>query len=469
LIDLSLALRNLLRNRRRSLATFLALAIGTSSILFFGGFRKCIEYTMHTAYVRAGGHLQIQHRDLYLYGSGNPTKYAITGHERLIEAIVKDPVLGRLVTIASPTLQFGGIASNFDAGVSRTVFGLGLVATDRNRMRAWNEFELPVLDPRFELDGAPPDAAIVGLGVARVLLLCKQLKAPECPVPVEEAPTASGESLPADIAQLAAREAPKKRPIGADAGGAPRLELLATSPGGAPNVVSLQVIHTERQGFKEVDEVFLVLHLQQAQRLIFGRAGTPKATAITLQLVSSGDIPNVRGLLTDLLAREAPAQPLAVLDFRELNPFFVQTVQMFDMIFSFVFALIAVIVLFTVGNTMSTAVMERTVEIGTIRALGVRRRGVQQLFILEGLLLGIAGAVSGLVFALVVSAIVNRLGLTWVPPGSADHLPLLMLVWGETATILSTTLGLIAIAGLSAWLPARRAARLIVVEALRHV
>ena len=73
MIDLSQAVRNLLRNRRRSFATFIALAIGTSSILLFGGYRKNIEYSMHTAYVREGGHLQIQHRDLFLYGSGDPT------------------------------------------------------------------------------------------------------------------------------------------------------------------------------------------------------------------------------------------------------------------------------------------------------------------------------------------------------------------------------------------------------------
>ena len=66
MIDLSLAVRNLLRNRRRSFATFIALAIGTSSILLFGGYRKNIEYSMHTAYVRDGGHLQIQHSDIII-------------------------------------------------------------------------------------------------------------------------------------------------------------------------------------------------------------------------------------------------------------------------------------------------------------------------------------------------------------------------------------------------------------------
>ena len=157
-----------------------------------------------------------------------------------------------------------------------------------------------------------------------------------------------------------------------------------------------------------------------------------------------------------------------MLDFRQINPFFVQTVQMFDTIFGFIFLLIGAIVLFTVGNTMTTAVMERTVEIGTIRALGVRRSGIRRLFVIEGMLLGVAGAVAGVVISLLGAGLINSLGLTWLPPGSGARLPLLLVVWGETATIVGTMLGLIVIAGVSAWWPAFRASRLVIVDALRH-
>lgn len=466
MIDLLLAVRNLLRNRRRSLATFIALAIGAAAILLFGGYRKNIEYTMHTAYVRSGGHLQIQHRDLFLYGSGNPTRYSIAGYEAILDAIRQDPQLGPMVRVATPTLQFGGIASNFAAGVSRTVLGSGVVAEDQKRMREWNEFDLRLQAPEFALAGAPEDGALVGQGVARVLMLCEPLGIENCPRPEAEA-AAGDETLPGDIADLAAGEAAPP-PAGQRRDARPRLEVLATSPGGAPNVVSLQVVRAELQGFKELDEVYLLMQLPQAQRLVYGRTA-PKATAITLQLNSSGQIEAARERLDALLAERFPGQPLAVLDFRELNPFFVQTVRMFDTIFGFIFVLIGAIVLFTVGNTMSTAVTERTVEIGTIRAMGLKQRGVQRMFVLEGMILGVAGTLAGAGFALVFSALVNQLGLTWVPPGSGEALPLLLRVWGENTTIVGTTAGLILIAAASAWWPARRASRLVIVDALRHV
>lgn len=463
MIDFSLAVRNLLRNRRRSFATFIALVIGSSSILLFNGYRKNIEYTMQTAYVRGGGHLQVQHRDLFLYGSGNAVKYSIAGYQEIMSAITSDEVVGKMVTVVSPTLQFGGVASNAVAGVSRTVVGLGSVAADRNRMRSWNEFQLKEDIPYFALEGAGADAAVVGHGVARVLMLCGPLKIEDCPKPVDE-PEAAGPDLPADIAALAMRDAPAGE---ATESSTPKIELLASSAGGAPNVVSLEVVRAERQGFKELDELYLMLQFPQAQRLIYGR-GEPKATAIMVQLKHNAELEAAKARINVLLAERAPGGPLTVIDFREMNPFFVQTILMFDAIFGFIFILIGSIVLFTVGNTMSTAVMERTVEIGTLRAMGLRRHGVQRLFVTEGMLLGVVGAVSGAALALIVSTVVNALGLTWLPPGSGHELPLLLRVWGETQTIAGTTLGLIAVAAFSAWWPARRASRLVIVDALRH-
>ncbi len=75
--DLLLAVRNLLRNRRRSLSTLVALAIGLASILLFRGFQTNLGATMLTAVVRAGGHLQVQHRDYFLFGGGNQVRITV--------------------------------------------------------------------------------------------------------------------------------------------------------------------------------------------------------------------------------------------------------------------------------------------------------------------------------------------------------------------------------------------------------
>jgi putative ABC transport system permease protein len=188
-----------------------------------------------------------------------------------------------------------------------------------------------------------------------------------------------------------------------------------------------------------------------------------------IQLRHTDQMPVAMTRLAPILAAFSSTQPLAVQDLHTLNPFYVQATQMFDTIFGFVFVLIGAIVLFTVSNTMNTAIVERTVEIGTLRAIGLRRSGIRRLFVTEGALLGVFGALSGVVLAFAVSALVNSLDIPWIPPSTVEPVPLTILVAGETRMIVGTAVGLICIAIISAWWPAYRAADLKVVDALRHV
>jgi putative ABC transport system permease protein len=379
--------------------------------------------------------------------------------------VLGDEVLKNLLYVATPVLEFGGIAGNYAAGVSRTVIGKGLVAAEYGRMQQWNGFDVPFVSAPFALGGSAPDAVVIGTGVARVLQLCAPLKIAGCPQrPVER--KAEGAALPDDIAQLSLQETPAA--TAAPAASSRRIELLASSANGTPNVSSLEVIRAETQSFKELDEVAVITHLAQAQRLVYGKA-PPRATAIMVQVQRSDQLAAAQARLATLLPTLGLAEPLAVLDFGTLNPYYVQTIRLFDTIFGFIFVLIGGIVLVNVSNTMNTAVIERTVEIGTLRAIGVRRGGIRRLFVLEGFILGLAGSLLGLLCALTAAFIVNRVGLTWVPPGVVEPVPLALRVWSEPATMLGTSVGLIVIATLSAFWPAHRAARMVVVDALRHV
>jgi len=458
----SLALRNLLRNRRRSLTTLLAMVIGAVTILVFGGYSRDITYSLQTGYVLRGGHLQVQRKDYFLYGSGNPAAYGIADYRRVSDAILHDPVLAPMVSVVTPTISLGGIAGNFAAGVSRTIIGSGVVVEDRNRMRQWNDYGLPIRLPPYSLKGTAEDAVVIGNGVARVLELCQPLAVQDCPRHDRPAAT-TGASAPADISELAALES---RPVKAT--GEARIELLAANVHGAPNVASLRVVKAEKQGFKELDDMFVGMHLAQAQRLLYG-SESPQATAVVVQLVHTSQIPAARARIAELLATTLKGEPLEVQDFETLNPFYGQAVAMFAAIFGFMAVLIAAIVLFTVGNTMSMAVMERTAEIGTLRAMGLRRSGIRRLFICEGLLLGLIGAVGGVAASIGVAWLVNHAGLTWLPPGQVDPVPLTVRVWGEIRMMLGTGMGLALVAVVSAWWPARRAARMLIVDALRHV
>ncbi|OGB35033.1 MAG: ABC transporter permease [Burkholderiales bacterium RIFCSPLOWO2_12_FULL_61_40] len=459
---LMLALRNLLRNRRRSLTTLLAMVIGLTATLLFGGYSGNSILAMQTGYVQVVGHLQIQRQDYFLYGSGNPAAYGIADYQRIIDLVKTDPVLQPLLTVVTPKLNLGGIAGNFAAGVSKTVLAAGVVVDEQNKMREWNDYGSLSYSRPLALTGTPPESAVIGTGVARLLQLCGPLQVPNCRAAPPK-PEGTGQAAPDDITALSALEQPAEA-----AASGTHIELLAANDHGVPNVAALNVVKAENYGLKELDDIFMEMHLAQAQKLIFGGTA-PQVTAIQLQLQHTHQIPQAKARLAELLAGPLKDAQLEVQDFATLTPIYGQTIQFFDSVFGFIATLIGVIVLFTVGNTMSMAVVERTVEIGTLRAIGLRRSGIRRLFMVEGMLLGSIGALLGVGIALGVASLINHSGLTWTPPGYVYAYPLRVRVWGDAQLILGSAVGLVLVAIVSAWWPANRASRLAIVDALRHV
>jgi putative ABC transport system permease protein len=121
-------------------------------------------------------------------------------------------------------------------------------------------------------------------------------------------------------------------------------------------------------------------------------------------------------------------------------------------------------------NAMLMSVHERTREIGTIRALGMRRRGVVRLFVLEGLALGAVAAVLGVLLggAMVlywgqVGIRMNTITLAWLAGGDYLYPRLEML------SVFRAAFAIVALSTLAAVYPAYAASRLEPREALHRV
>ena len=124
-------------------------------------------------------------------------------------------------------------------------------------------------------------------------------------------------------------------------------------------------------------------------------------------------------------------------------------------------------VLLSVVNSVNMSVYERTAEFGTMRALGNRGRQVFGLVLTENAILGLFGGVAGLLLGIVLAASISAAGIPMPPPPNSDV--------GYTAYIrvvpsVLLTAFLVGWFGtvLAALLPARRAAKLDVSDALRH-
>jgi putative ABC transport system permease protein len=129
-----------------------------------------------------------------------------------------------------------------------------------------------------------------------------------------------------------------------------------------------------------------------------------------------------------------------------------------------VFAFVAVFVgAFIINNTFSITVAQRTRDMAMLRAIGASGRQVKRSVLIEALVIGAVASAAGLVAGTAVAS-----GLRMLMTAFGFEMPNGPMVVNSQAMILSFTVG-VAITVLSAWLPARRAAKIAPIAALREV
>ena len=85
------------------------------------------------------------------------------------------------------------------------------------------------------------------------------------------------------------------------------------------------------------------------------------------------------------------------------------------------YCIIGLIVILSIANIMTMNVLERTGEIGTLMAMGTRRRGVLHLFVNEGIALGLVGGFSGLLLGLLFAYVISIIGIPMPPAPGMSH------------------------------------------------
>ena len=129
--------------------------------------------------------------------------------------------------------------------------------------------------------------------------------------------------------------------------------------------------------------------------------------------------------------------------------------------------IIGLIIVLTISNTQTMSVLERTREIGTSLAIGLRRGVVLRLFLAEGVLIGALGGLLGLLLGYALGAVVSAIGIPMPPPpgmarGYVGQILIEPSLAGEALLLaLTTTL-------LASLMPAWKASRMNIVDALRY-
>lgn len=238
-----------------------------------------------------------------------------------------------------------------------------------------------------------------------------------------------------------------------------KVVLLSTTAEGNVNAVELNVAGLFQTITKAYDDTALRAPIEVARRLMRVEGST--SWAILLDHTNSTD-----AAIADLRMR-LPAAEFEIIPWTELADFYNKTVELFTKQVGVVRFLIAFIVVLSISNTLTMAVIERTSEIGTAMAIGVRRRGILVQFIWEGALLGVLGGVLGVVLGFILSEIISVIGIPMPPPPGMARGYIGQIAISPGLAIDAWLLAFLTTLAASIF-PALKASRLNIVDALRH-
>jgi putative ABC transport system permease protein len=402
LIVFRLSLRNVFRNRRRSIYALATVAMGAMGLFVFMGFNRGLmnQYRANTIRARWG------HGQVYVRG------YRGQAHARPWEKWIEEPrrTMDRLRALPGVVDLFPRLTVNaMLVREGRAVAGQGEGIDGIAEARFFTQLNY-VEGGDFK---ERADGIVLGQGLARGLGV------------------QSGEEI----------------------------LLVASEPGMTvrrTKVIVTGVFHT---GSQEFDSRAFRLPIEIAQSLL----GTTRMESISVALAGVDLWPDFAA------AAEAALPELEAIPFDELDKvYYRHAVDWLDAQFSFIRSIILLVVFLGIFNVISMTVMERTAEIGTLRASGDSRLEIALGHVLEATALGLLGGLIGLLIGGALSSGPLREGIAMPPaPGITRSFRIFIELGSRDALEVLALCAVTAVAGCLP--PVWRATRVPIPQALRHV
>ncbi len=402
LLDFSLAARNIIRQRRRSAVAAGAVAFGITALILATGFIEHIFLIFREATIAS----QLGHLQIVKPGyhdTGKSNPYAFLLPD-VIPQLEAPNEPSSIKTIA-PRLSFSGLISHGSSTIS--FIGEGVSPKEEA------EFDDALqISAGKNLSADDPRTVIVGEGLARNL--------------------------------------------GINVGD--RVVLLATTASGGTNAVEVTVRGLFSSVSKQYDDSALRLPLATTRELLRTKGSHVWIVLLNNTAQTDTMLAKVRDKL--------PKDQFEVVPWNQLSDFYNKTAVLFTKQIQGLRVIIALIILLCISNTMIMSVLERIGEIGTAMALGVKRNGILRLFICEGVLLGCAGGILGLIVGVALAHVISAIGIPMPPPPGKSHgfLGGVLVTWRMGVEAFALAVGTTLIASIY---PSWRASRMEIVNSLR--
>lgn len=406
---ISLSLRNILRNKRRTVLTLLSIVIGVVSLVLFDGFVNYTLWGLRESTIKNGvGHLQISTDEGYfLNGTFDPFSYLLPNQGELEEKLRSLPAVKDVV----PSITFSGTL----AGGEKT--GIVMIqATDPEKSTSLLGFR-SIIDGR-DLVGGDTAKVVLAKGVAGKL--------------------------------------------GAKVGDV--MTMMSVTKGGGTNAMDVEVVGIASMGLREMDNIMVYLPLQTANQFLMIQS----VPLLILVLEKTEYTDEIFAFIQQKIMPKLSGK-IAVKKWNDVADYYTQVDGFYKQLLSIIRLIIVLVVVFTIVNTMTMSVFERTREIGTLRALGTTKGGIMVTFILEGIWIGLIGGVLGVGAGFGIAALVNTVfGGIYIPPPPGMAEGYQALFKPDASSIWRNILLSFSVAAIASIYPATKAVKLKIADALRY-
>jgi len=406
--DAKFSFLNLFRHRRRTFSTLSAIILGGVAIFLYGGFINYSFWILKEQTIRTNiGHVQIYNKTYF--DTANKNKSLIENYALLKRNLLNAPELANDISTISGQLEFTGIISHYENETSSYFAAQGVEPLPALKLGAFDKIVFG-----SDLSRIKHDEITLGSGLAKTL----------------------------------------------NAQYADWLDVMVVNTAGGQGALSLKLRGIFESGIKDYDDTAMKIPLDTAQH-IMGTKGVSKILILLNNDEVGPFVAKLKQYITD------NHLPLIVKDWKETSLFYQQVEGMLSGIYFFIKLIVALVVVFMIGNSMTMNITERTREITTLRAIGLKSLHVIQLFWLEGIFIGILGAVGSLVVGYGLAGLINLYGIS-MPPSPGQSVGYTAFIKINDIELIWITIVLpVLTATLASILPALRAARLNISDAFK--
>lgn len=189
-----------------------------------------------------------------------------------------------------------------------------------------------------------------------------------------------------------------------------QVTLEARGVSGQVNAIDVDVVGVAASSLPDEGKWLVVLPLATARELL-GMVDDEGTTTLVVRL---DDLDRTTELTRSLAIKLGSS--VEVRSWREVGAYFDQAIRTFGKAQSLLLIIIGLLAMLVVANTQMLSASERTKEIGTLTALGAPRKLVRRMFILESVFLGAVAASIGAILGMIVCIVTAKIGIPFKPP-----------------------------------------------------